>query len=119
MKKIILLAAAALMVSVTTANARTGEEIYKAKCFICHANAVAGAPKFGDAAAWAPRIATGMDALMTTANNGRGAMPPKGTCMDCSPEELKSAVQYMIDKAQPEKDDDESENNEAESDKDQ
>lgn len=76
-----------------------GKEIYDTKCAVCHANGVAGAPKFGDKEAWAPRIATGEDALMTSVLNGKNAMPPKGTCMDCSDADLKAAMEYMTSAA--------------------
>lgn len=78
----------------------SGEETYNTRCMACHATGAAGAPKLGDKAAWAPRIATGMDALLANATNGKGAMPPKGTCMDCSPEALKAAIEYMVQKSQ-------------------
>lgn len=74
-----------------------GKATYDAKCALCHATAVAGAPKFGDKAAWEARIATGMDAMLAVAISGKGAMPPKGTCMDCSDDDLKAAIQYMVD----------------------
>ena len=61
---------------------------------------VAGAPKFGDKAAWEPRIAQGIDAMLSTAINGKGAMPPRGTCMDCSDADLKAAIEYMISNSQ-------------------
>ena len=94
------LAAAALFATAGLAQAeRTGEEVYNGPCKTCHEAGVAGAPKFADKAAWAPRIATGMDALMNTVHNGKGAMPPKGTCMDCTEGELKAAVEYMTSKA--------------------
>ena len=53
---------------------KTGEEVYKAQCTTCHAAGLAGAPKTGDVAAWAPRIKTGYDALLTSALKGKGAM---------------------------------------------
>lgn len=77
--------------------ARSGEQVYQAACLSCHGTGAAGAPKFGDAAAWAPHIAKGMDTLYTNAINGIGAMPPKGLCMDCSDDELKAAVDYMVE----------------------
>ncbi|WP_444918767.1 c-type cytochrome [Microbulbifer sp. JMSA003] len=77
--------------------ARSGQDIYNASCQTCHAMGVAGAPKFGDAAAWAPRIAKGMDTLYNNAINGINAMPAKGLCMDCSDDEIKAAVNYMVD----------------------
>lgn len=57
---------------------RGGEDVYKAQCSACHATGAAGAPKFGDAAAWGPRIKTGLDALVTSALKGKGAMAPQG-----------------------------------------
>ena len=76
-----------------------GKKIYDTKCFACHNTGVANAPKLGDKAAWEPRIATGMDAMMAVVIKGKGGMPPKGTCMDCSDDDLKAAVQYMVDAA--------------------
>ena len=57
---------------------RVGEEVYKAQCSACHAVGAAGAPKFGDATAWAPRIKTGYDALLTSALKGKNAMSAQG-----------------------------------------
>ena len=94
-----LVLAASLVAFSGAASADKGKEIYDTKCFTCHAAGVAGAPKFGDKAAWAPRIATGMDALLAVSIKGKGAMPPKGTCMDCSDEDLKATIQYMVDNA--------------------
>ena len=100
MKKTASLAMAIALFAVAgTSSAREGKEIYDTKCFTCHAAGVAGAPKFGDKAAWEPRIATGMDAMLAVAIKGKGGMPPKGTCMDCSDDDLKAAIQYMVDAA--------------------
>jgi cytochrome c5 len=66
----------------------------------CHATGAAGAPKVGDAAAWAPRIAQGMDTLVQHSINGLRAMPPRGTCANCSDEDLKAAVTYMVERSQ-------------------
>ena len=77
-----------------------GKEIYKMACFSCHDMGIAGAPKLGDSAAWAPRIATGFDSLYNTAINGRGAMPPKGGRVDMSDDEIKATVQFMVGMAQ-------------------
>ena len=74
-----------------------GEKIYQTTCHLCHATGVAGAPKLGDKEAWAPRIAKGMDALLSSVTNGLNAMPPKGTCMTCSEDDLRAAVQFMVD----------------------
>ena len=57
---------------------RTGKEVYEATCTTCHATGVAGAPKLGDKAAWAPFIAAGYQDMLNVAMNGRGAMPAKG-----------------------------------------
>lgn len=83
----------------TTAG-RAPEDIYKSTCIACHLAGVAGAPKLGDKALWAPRIATGMDAMMTTVLNGKGAMPPRGTCANCSDDELRATVEYMTSQSQ-------------------
>lgn len=56
----------------------TGEEVYKAQCAACHATGVSGAPKFGDAAEWGPRLGQGFEALVTSALKGKGAMSPQG-----------------------------------------
>ena len=55
---------------------------------------------FGDAAAWEPRVAKGLDELMASTVNGINAMPAKGTCMNCSDDELSAAVDYMIEQTQ-------------------
>jgi cytochrome c5 len=65
-------------------------------CFSCHDSGVAGAPKLGDKAAWAPRIATGNDAMYATSLNGKGAMPAKGGNPALSDAEVKAAVDFMV-----------------------
>lgn len=77
-----------------------GEGVYKSSCFACHDAGVAGSPKFGDKAAWEPRIATGIDSLYTSALNGKGAMPAKGGNMGLSDDDIKAAVDYMAANAQ-------------------
>lgn len=76
-----------------------GEKLYKSTCFACHAAGVAGAPKFGDKAAWAKYIATGEDAMMEVVIKGKGAMPPKGGAANASNEDLLAAVRYMVNAA--------------------
>lgn len=76
-----------------------GQKRYEETCHICHGPGLAGSPKLGDKAEWAPRIAEGMDVLMKRAIQGYKAMPPKGTCTNCSDEEIKKAVEYMISKS--------------------
>ena len=80
------------------ADSGAGEALYKQACLACHAAGVAGAPKFGDKAAWAPRIQTGVDALTASAIKGKGAMPPKGGSA-ASDADIHSAVVYMVNAA--------------------
>lgn len=79
----------------------SGEAVYNSACVACHGAGVAGAPKFGDAAAWADRIAKGEDTLYKHAIEGfqgdAGLMPAKGGRTDLSDEEVKAAVDYMIE----------------------
>jgi len=78
---------------------RSGEDLYKAVCSACHGAGVAGSPKFGSKADWAPRIAKGYAALVQSALNGTTkGMPPKGGS-DANEIELKRAVAYMADQA--------------------
>lgn len=76
-----------------------GKALYDKACFVCHAAGVAGAPKFGDKAAWAPYIAQGIDSMVKIAISGKGAMPPRGGS-SASDEEIHAAVQYMVEQAQ-------------------
>jgi len=82
--------------SAAASGPRSGEQVYNASCMACHSVGVAGAPKLGDKAAWEPRAAKGIDGMLTTAIGGLNAMPPKGTCADCSDDELKGAIEYML-----------------------
>ncbi len=77
----------------------SGEEVYNQFCFACHNSGVSNAPILGDVAGWAPRIDKGMDALMASTLNGINAMPAKGTCMNCSDDELADAVDYMLEQS--------------------
>ncbi|MEO7055440.1 MAG: c-type cytochrome [Caldimonas sp.] len=72
--------------------------LYTQGCSVCHAAGIAGAPKFGDKAAWAPRIAQGIDALTASAIKGKGAMPPRGGTT-ASDAEIKTVVTYMVSAA--------------------
>ncbi|SAL29883.1 c-type cytochrome [Caballeronia humi] len=76
---------------------KTGEQVYKAVCSTCHAAGTAGAPKFGDAGSWAPRVAEGYDTLLHNALNGKGAMPARGGTSpdDYSDFEIGRAIVYM------------------------
>ena len=87
--------AVVLMVSAVGAFAAPDMDKYAKSCQVCHANGAANAPKTGDAAAWEPRMAKGMDVLVKSVNDGLNAMPPKGMCFDCSDDEYKALIEYM------------------------
>jgi cytochrome c5 len=78
----------------------TGEQVYNQACVACHGAGVAGAPKFGDKAAWAPRLAQGADTLHKHALQGfqgkGGFMPPKGGRTDLSDQSVRNGVDYMV-----------------------
>jgi cytochrome c5 len=76
---------------------RSGKAIYTAKCQSCHTSGVMGAPKYASLEDWAPRINLGIDNLTKSAIAGKGGMPARGACMDCSDNEIKLTVQYMLD----------------------
>jgi cytochrome c5 len=98
MKKVLIAAAAAtLMLPAAAMAERDGLTVYNTKCGVCHASGNAGAPKLGDSADWGARATQGIDTLLVTAKKGKGAMPPSGLCMDCNDNELKAAIQYMLD----------------------
>jgi cytochrome c5 len=80
----------------TAAPAASGKAVYDASCQACHAAGVAGAPKLGDKAAWAPRIGTGAAALLASVIKGKNAMPPKGGNLSLSDADVKAAVEYML-----------------------
>ncbi len=73
-----------------------GAKVYAAGCNACHASGVAGAPRFGDKAAWAPRIKAGTDGLLASVVKGKGAMPPKGGQSGASDADLRAAIEYMV-----------------------
>ena len=81
---------------------RSGEEVYNTPCMACHSTGAAGAPKVGDAAAWAARIAKGTDALYASGINGvpGTGMMAKGGCVACSDEEIHAAVDFMVANSQ-------------------
>lgn len=90
----------AAAVAAVVSGPRTGEQLYTAKCSLCHGTGALGSPKFGDASAWAPRVAARkLEGLVEHAITGFNAMPPKGTCADCTDDEIKGAVKYMVDKS--------------------
>jgi cytochrome c5 len=75
---------------------KTPEQLYQAACMACHLAGVANAPKFGDAAAWNDRAAKGLDALVTSAISGIGAMPPRGgSTLD--DDQVRAVVEYILE----------------------
>ena len=90
-------AAAASATGVKGATAKIdGAKVFASGCNVCHATGVAGAPKMGDKAAWAPRLGQGIDALTAAVIKGKGAMPPRGAVANASDAELRAAVEYMV-----------------------
>jgi cytochrome c5 len=73
-----------------------GKAVYDKVCVACHQVSVAGSPRLGDQAAWAPRIKTGMDSLMQSVTKGKGAMPPRGGNPSLSDAEVRAAVEFMV-----------------------
>ncbi|MCG6200689.1 c-type cytochrome [Psychromonas antarctica] len=74
---------------------RSGEKVYNTYCVACHATGAAGAPLKGDALAWKPRVDQGMETLVKHATEGFNAMPARGTCADCSDEEIAATVKFL------------------------
>jgi cytochrome c5 len=81
------------------AGAADGKKVYDSICMACHAAGVAGAPKLGDKAAWAPRLQQGLDSLVQSALKGKNAMPPKGGNASLSDADVHAAVEYMVSQA--------------------
>ena len=100
MKKVTSIMIASILLGVSGSVLADGQKTYQTSCQACHATGAAGAPKLGDKAAWAPRIATGVDAMLAVAIKGKGAMPPKGACAGCSDDDLKAAIEYMVSESQ-------------------
>lgn len=74
---------------------KDGATVFNTVCGACHNTGVAGAPKAGDKADWAPRLGQGKEALYKSAIIGKGAMPPKGGAADLSDGEIKAAVDHL------------------------
>ncbi|MGL4541822.1 MAG: c-type cytochrome [Polymorphobacter sp.] len=69
--------------------------LYSQSCKTCHADAASGAPLVGNAAAWAPRLAQGPDALLASVISGKNAMPAGGQCFTCTAEDFKALTRFM------------------------
>jgi len=101
MKKWLIVALCAAFVTATSAQAADGKKVYDMACAACHAVGVAGSPKLGDKAAWAPRIKQGSAVLHEHAIKGFSGkpgsiMPPKGGRTDLSDDDVKAAVDHMV-----------------------
>ncbi|MDX5432928.1 MAG: c-type cytochrome [Halomonas sp.] len=100
MKKItaaLLAGTAALAFTASVQAEPDGEAIYNQACMACPMTGAAGAPIKGDADAWAPRLEQDMETLYAHAIEGIGAMPPKGGHMNLSDDEVKAAVDFMLE----------------------
>ena len=76
--------------------ARPGESVYRTLCHACHAAGLVGAPKPDDTEAWKERLAKGIDAMVATAIQGLGGMPPRGGNPALTDEEIRQAIEYML-----------------------
>ena len=85
----------AMAFAAQSALAADGKAVYEKTCMACHASGVANAPKLGDKAAWAPRIAAGKDAMLASVIKGKGAMPPKAGAANLTDDDFKAAIEYM------------------------
>ena len=74
---------------------KSPQQLYEGACLACHTSGVAGAPKVGDGAAWQARLGDGIDALLTSAIKGKGAMPPKGGST-YSDDQLRLVIEYIL-----------------------
>jgi cytochrome c5 len=86
--------------AVAAAGEVNGEQVYNTACMACHATGAAGAPKHGNKDEWAPRIAQGKDVLYDHSIHGFKAMAPKGGFTNLSDDQVKAAVDYMVQAAQ-------------------
>ncbi len=92
-----ILVSAALLASSTFAIAN-GAVLYRTACFACHDEGAGGSPKFADKKLWAPRIATGIDAMVRTVLTGKGSMPPNGGT-NLTQAQIREVVEYMVNAA--------------------
>jgi cytochrome c5 len=97
MKAIALVAALAASAIAHPAAAADGKTVYGQTCAACHASGLAGAPKVGDKAAWAPRTGSGKGGLVASVLKGKGAMPPKAGNASLTEEDIGAAIDYMLE----------------------
>jgi len=94
-----LIGAGAIFDTQATTPARSGADVYRDFCAVCHGGGWQGAPVSNDPAEWEARVKAGADALLKNAKDGLNGMPPMGTCMDCTDEELERAIAEMLPQA--------------------
>ena len=95
----VLLPALVVGVALTAGSAnapRTGADIYRDFCAVCHSGGWQGAPIANDESEWSARLGAGPDAMFKNVKQGLNAMPPMGTCTDCTDDELKAAINEML-----------------------
>lgn len=93
--KLLCLLASAQAISLQ-ADTRDANALFDAHCFSCHGTGWQAAPVIGDSFAWEERRAKGMDVLLQNTLQGLNAMPPKGSCSDCTEDELLAIIQLLI-----------------------
>jgi cytochrome c5 len=84
---------------IEVSSAKSGKDIYNSVCMSCHMSGAAGAPITGKADQWSERLAKGNDTLYSNAINGIGVMPAKGGLMSLTDDEVKSAVDFMLEQS--------------------
>ncbi len=92
----VYVAGAAAASDAAASGPRSGEKVYQTACFACHGTGALDAPKKGDAA-WQSRIDQGFDTMLQHAIEGIRNMPARGTCGDCSDDEIAAAIKFMVD----------------------
>ena len=95
----LLITGSSLISTVQASDDAAGKAVYEKACAVCHKAGIAGAPKTGDKAAWVSLNAKGIDALTAVAISGKGAMPAKGGNASLSDDEVRAAVEYMVDES--------------------
>lgn len=84
-------------VGTAASEGRSGEAVYNQFCIACHGVGVLNAPRKGNGDDWGPRLEQGMDVVIKHGIEGLNAMPPKGSCMDCSDDEIIAAIDFMLE----------------------